>query len=70
MDWIQQLLAPGNMALASTIILYSFVIAVGVFLGKIKIGGVSLGVTFVLFVRTRYGAFGLCRKQRGAALHS
>lgn len=58
MDWIQQLLAPGNMALASTIILYSFVIAVGVFLGKIKIGGVSLGVTFVLFVGLVMGHLG------------
>ena len=58
MDWIQQLLAPGNMVLASTIILYSFVIAVGVFLGKIKIGGVSLGVTFVLFVGLVMGHLG------------
>lgn len=46
------------MALASTILLYSFVIAVGVFLGKLKIGGVSLGVTFVLFVGLLMGHFG------------
>lgn len=58
MDWIQQLLSPGNTALASTIVLYSFVIAVGVFLGKLKIGGVSLGVTFVLFVGLVMGHFG------------
>ncbi|MDE6191036.1 MAG: putative transporter [Muribaculum sp.] len=58
MDWIQQLLAPGNMALASTILLYSFVIAVGVYLGKLRVGGVSLGVTFVLFVGLIMGHLG------------
>ena len=31
-------------------LLYSIVIALGIYLGKIKIGGISLGVTFVLFV--------------------
>lgn len=53
-----QLFAPGNMNLAATIMLYSFVIAVGIFLGKLKIGGVSLGVTFVLFVGIVMGHFG------------
>lgn len=57
MDLIQ-LFAPGNLNLASTIMLYSFVIAVGIFLGKLKIGGVSLGVTFVLFVGIVMGHFG------------
>lgn len=45
------------MSLASTLALYSFVIALGVFLGKMKIGGVSLGVTFVLFVGLLMGHF-------------
>lgn len=67
MDWLQQLLSPGNMALASTILLYSFVIAAGVFLGKLKIGGVSLGVTFVLFVGLIMGHFGY--KVNGEVLH-
>ena len=58
MDWIQQLLAPGNVSLASTIVLYSFVIAVGVFLGKLKICGISLGVTFVLFTGLVMGHLG------------
>lgn len=58
MDWFLKLLAPGNEALASTIALYSFIIAAGVYLGKIKIGGVSLGVTFVLFVGIIMGHFG------------
>ncbi len=58
MDWIQNLLFPGNESLASTIVLYSFVIALGVYLGKLKICGVSLGVTFVLFVGIVMGHFG------------
>ena len=40
-------------------LLYSFVIAVGVLLGKIKFFGVSLGVTFVLFTGIVCGHFGL-----------
>ena len=57
MDLIN-LLTPHNTGLAATIILYSFVIALGVYLGKLKIGGVSLGVTFVLFVGIVMGHFG------------
>lgn len=58
MEWIQDLLCPGNINLASTLVLYSFVIALGVYLGKMKIFGVSLGVTFVLFVGIIMGHFG------------
>ena len=38
--------------------LYAVVIAIGVYLGKIKIGGVSLGVTFVLFAGIIAGHIG------------
>lgn len=38
--------------------LYSFVIFAGIYLGKIKFFGVSLGVTFVLFVGLVCGHFG------------
>lgn len=58
MDWIVSLLAPGQTGIASTLILYSFVIAAGIFLGKLKIFGVSLGVTFVLFVGILMGHLG------------
>lgn len=58
MDWLIDLIRPFNDSLASTIVLYSFVIFTGVFLGKIKIFGVSLGVTFVLFVGIIMGHFG------------
>lgn len=58
MDWITELFAPGSTSIASTLVLYSFVIAAGIYIGKIKIAGVSLGVTFVLFVGILLGHFG------------
>ena len=58
MDWITTLLLPGSTSVASTLVLYSFVIAAGIYIGKLKIAGVSLGVTFVLFVGILMGHFG------------
>ena len=58
MEVIQELFKPGSVELPSTIVLYSIVIAVGIMLGKIKCGGVSLGVTFVLFVGIIMGQLG------------
>lgn len=58
MEWLIDLIGPGHTELASTLVLYSFVIASGIFLGKLKIGGISLGVTFVLFVGIVMGHFG------------
>ena len=57
MDWLIELFRPGNTTLASTILLYSFVICTGILLGKVKIFGISLGVTFVLFVGILMGHF-------------
>ena len=57
-SWLTNLVGPGNESLASTLVLYSFVIAAGVYLGKLKVAGVSLGVTFVLFVGILMGHFG------------
>lgn len=58
MDWLIELLKPGNISLASSVLLYSFVIFAGIWLGKVKIFGVSFGVTFVLFVGIIMGHFG------------
>lgn len=58
MDFIYDLLWPHNTSLASTLVLLSFVIAAGIYLGKLRIGGISLGVTFVLFVGILMGHFG------------
>ena len=49
MSWLTELIMDNN-SIAHAIFLYALVIAFGVILGKIKIFGVSLGVTFVLFV--------------------
>lgn len=57
MDWLQSLFTDVN-SIAHIVLLYSFVIAVGVLLGKIKFFGVSLGVTFVLFTGIVCGHFG------------
>ena len=58
MDFLKDLLWPGQTSLAATLVLLSFVIAAGIYLGKIKFGGISLGVTFVLFVGILMGHFG------------
>lgn len=55
-DWLQALFTEDG--IAHTILLYAFVIALGVMIGKVKIFGVSLGVTFVLFVGILVGHFG------------
>ncbi len=57
MDWLQSLFTDVN-SIAHIVLLYAFVIAVGVLLGKIKFFGVSLGVTFVLFTGIVCGHFG------------
>lgn len=56
MNWLTELLT-GN-SIAHAVLIYAFVIATGVLLGKIKIGSVSLGVTFVLFMGILVGHFG------------
>lgn len=58
MEFLLNLLGPGSESLPSTLILYSFVIAIGIFLGKLKVCGISLGVTFVLFVGIVLGQLG------------
>jgi putative transport protein len=55
-NWLNNLL--WSESAAQTIFLYSIVIATGVFLGKRKIRGVSLGITFVLFAGIIMGHFG------------
>ncbi len=56
MDWIADLLFKESVA--HTIFVYCVVIAIGVFLGKVKIFGVSLGIVFVLFAGIAMGHFG------------
>lgn len=56
LDWLTDLFINGS-SVAHIVLLYAAVISAGVLLGKIKIGGVSLGVTFVLFVGIVVGHF-------------
>lgn len=57
MDWLINLFTTTD-SVAHIVLLYAVVIAIGVFLGKIKIGGISIGVTFVLFAGIAAGHIG------------
>ncbi|SEF42169.1 putative transport protein [Parabacteroides chinchillae] len=56
MDWINDLL--WGEGIGHSILLLSIVIAAGIQLGRIKVFGVSLGITLVLFVGIILGHFG------------
>ena len=56
MNWVNDLLWGGG--IGHSILLLSIVIAAGIQLGKIKVFGVSLGITLVLFVGIVLGHFG------------
>ena len=57
MDWLLDLFRTQD-SVAHIVLLYSIVIAAGVYLGKIKVKGISLGVTFVLFAGILAGHIG------------
>ena len=57
MNWINDLI--WGQGVGHSILLLSFVIAAGIQLGKIKVFGVSLGITLVLFVGIIMGHFGI-----------
>ena len=58
MEWLTNLFTSTD-SVAHIALLYAMVIAIGVLLGKIKFGGISLGVTFVLFAGILAGHVGL-----------
>ncbi|MBR1808283.1 MAG: putative transporter [Paludibacteraceae bacterium] len=55
MNWFVDLLTQGSVA--HTILVYCLIIALGMALGKVKVKGISLGATFVLFVGLALGHF-------------
>ncbi|MDL2223254.1 putative transporter [Bacteroidales bacterium OttesenSCG-928-M11] len=57
MDWLIDLFQ--GEGIAHTVLLFAIVIAGGIALGKIKIFGISLGITFVLFLGIVAGHFGM-----------
>ena len=56
-QWLKDLFMTTD-SVAHIVLLYAIVIAIGVYLGKIKVFGVSLGVTFVLFTGILAGHIG------------
>ena len=58
MDWLSSLLTSTD-SIAHIVVLYAGVISIGLALGRLKIFGISLGVTFVLFAGIVAGHFGL-----------
>ena len=58
MEWLINLFTTTD-SIAHIAILYAMVIAVGVLWGKIKLGGIALGVTLVLFAGIVAGDFGM-----------
>ncbi len=56
-QWLKDLFITSD-SVAHITLLYAIVIAIGVYLGKIKVFGISLGVTFVLFAGILAGHIG------------
>lgn len=57
MDWLYNLFFGGGIAHA--VLTFSLVITIGILLGKVKIGGISLGITWILFVGIALSHFGM-----------
>jgi putative transport protein len=54
MEWLNSLFfgsgASGGVSVAHSLLILALVISVGILLGKVKVAGISLGVTWILFV--------------------
>lgn len=57
MDWLNELIF--GTGIAHSMLVFALVISIGIILGRIKIFGVSLGITWILFVGIIFGHFGL-----------
>lgn len=57
MNWLYNLLT--QQSIPQTIIIFGLVIAIGHWLGRVKIAGISLGVTWILFVGLALSYFGI-----------
>jgi len=62
LQWLKDLFTTTD-SVAHIALLYAIVIAVGVYLGKMKVFGISLGVTFVLFAGIVAGHIGFTAPQ-------
>jgi putative transport protein len=63
MGWLNSLFfssgASGGVSVAHSLLILALVISIGILLGKVKIAGVSLGVTWILFVGIIASHFGM-----------
>lgn len=57
MEWFTNLYA--NPTVGSAILFLSITIAMGLWLGRLKVGGISLGITWILFVGILFGHLGV-----------
>jgi len=57
MQWLIDLFA--GTGIAHSILVFALVISIGIMLGKVKIFGISLGTTWILFTGIFFGHFGL-----------
>ena len=57
MNWLNELVF--GTGIAHSMFVFALVISIGISLGRIKIFGVSLGITWILFVGIAFGHFGL-----------
>jgi putative transport protein len=57
MDWLYDLFT--KTSIAQSVIIYGLVIAIGIWLGRLKIAGISLGITWVLFAGLAFSYFGV-----------
>lgn len=57
MNWLYHLFT--DQSIPQTIIIYGLVIALGIWLGRLKIAGISLGVTWILFMGLALSYFGI-----------
>jgi putative transport protein len=56
-DWLVELFT--NTSIANTVLMYGIIISIGIWLGRIKIAGISLGVTWILFTGIIFSSMGV-----------
>ena len=56
-EWLNDLFTKAS--IAQSVIIYGLVIAIGIWMGRIKIAGISLGITWVLFAGLLFSHFGV-----------
>jgi len=57
LSWVRELFLGDS--IAQTVLIYGLVIAIGIWIGRLKIFGVSLGVTWILFIGLLFSLLGL-----------